>query len=291
MDKVNIGYLNAVLEDPRPDDEKKYDFKHENLFMGTPVQWVETPQSQWKRYNQRNQNRSYSCVMQSSAKALETMNVKVNSAIVYKLRSNYPSEGMYLKNAGDILYHTGTTTEDKAPSQNMNESQMNSATIPKTDIKVSGYRTFINHRNIDSIAEAIDAHGHCVLTFVSNGDEWDEPNCTPVYKGQPTTFGHAICAVDYTLINGVKCLICEDSSGQWSSPDGLRIITEDFLKQRATGAIYYLGVTEEIHETIVTPNATIDTIKPATWWATFKDLLTKMGIKFKETIGAVWTKK
>ena len=64
---------------------------------------------------------------------------------------------------------------------------------------------------------------------------------TPVYLGTPVTFGHAVCATDFSLVNGVKTLCCRDSAGQFSSPTGIRLITEDFLNKRCRGAMYFLG--------------------------------------------------
>lgn len=229
---------NAVLKDPRAQQDKEKDHIHEDLFSGFPAVWSEKPKNSWRLTTQRNQDGSFSCVKQSSATAIETLLGKVISAAGYKLREDKTRGGMYLQNCGDIDYNTGTTLEIKAPSENMNDSQMDAIELPLFDIKITGYRTF-SKIDIDSIAEAIQAYGNCILVFHSNPIEWQ---MTPKFvDGAPMTFGHAICAVDFTLINGVKSLICMDSAGQFSSPTGVRIITEDFLNKRCVGGMYYLG--------------------------------------------------
>lgn len=259
----------GVVRDPRKRKEKRKDYKH--ISGSVPIVWKEKSRSEWKRYKQRFQSSSFSCVFQSCAKALETMGCDVMSASEYFWRKNYPTQGAYLQDAGEILRKRYFTSESKSPSQNQNEATMNVIKPLDTFMGITGY-AFVAPKNINQIAEAIEAYGHCVLTFESNGDEWKE---TPICKGTNTTFGHAICAVDYALVNGVKTLICEDSSGQWTSPDGSRLITESFLSKRNTGAMYFTGLVDHsvkeepvIHK-VVTPNATVNTLGTPTFWQRF----------------------
>lgn len=231
---------NGVAPDTRTPEEKTKDHLHEQMYGGMPAVWRDiSNHHDWKLPSQRNQDGSNSCVMQSSATALEKFIGKTISASVYKLRRNAPEVGMWVQDAGDILYNTGTYYEDSVPSQNLPDSQMDATKLPQpTIVKATGYRTFIDQKDIDKIAEAIQAYGNCVLTFGSNSAEWQ---IKPIYNGNPATFYHAICAVDFGLMDGEKVLICRDSAGQYSSPTGFRIINDEYLNQRATGAIYYLG--------------------------------------------------
>lgn len=226
----------AVLPDPRPQELKEIDYTHEVHYGGLPVVWQE--KTDYKLPSQRFQNGSYTCVMQGSASSIEVLLGKIFSAAPYQLREG-GGQGMYLQNAGDILYKIGTEFEINIPSQNMNDAQIDALRLPEImKVKVTGYRTFSDYKNIDAIAEAIQAYGQCNITFGSNHEEW---KITPQYLGTPITFYHNICAIDYCLRNGVKTLVCRDSAGQDSSPAGIRFITQDFLSQRGTGAIYYLG--------------------------------------------------
>ncbi len=238
----------GVVKDPRESYEKVLDYQHP---YGAPiVSWIEKPQSAWKRYKQRNQINSFSCIGQATAKAKEVLTGVVHSAHpIYRRRKNYAGEGMWLQDAGDIHKNLYTTTEVLDPSENKNEVDLNKDITAQTYLGVEAY-VFCSPKNIDQIANAIDTYGQCALTFESNGGEW---KLVPQYLGTPITFGHCICAVDRTLYNGKKALICEDSAGQGSSPDGLRIITEDFLVKRCTGAMYF---TKAIDHTPIAPQPT-----------------------------------
>ena len=231
----------AIRDDPRSPEAKALDHTHEKLYSGLPAVWLEKLQSQWKLPSQRNQDGSTSCLFQSGATALEVMTKKIESAIFFNERADPTQGGSFLGDVGDILYKPtkGTVLESVCPSQNMNDAQMASVVLPPLDVHITGYRMIADPTNIESIAEAVQAYGNCILVFDSNNDEWQ---VTPVYLGTPTTFGHAICAVDFTLINGVQYLICRDSAGQFSSPQGYRLISSAFLQARCRGAMYLCGV-------------------------------------------------
>jgi hypothetical protein len=229
----------AILLDPRPITEQEKDHTHEEMYGGMPANWVEKPQSTWRLPSQRNQDGSFSCLFQSAASAMEQFNKLVISAAVYQLRKDPTQEGDYLQDVLDILYNKGTVIEVQAPSQNMSDPQIDAVVLPTfLNLTITGYRT-IGTITMEAIAEAVQAYGNCILVFSSNTQEWQ---VTPVYNGQATTFGHAICAVDFTLINGQQRLVARDSAGQFSSPQGYRLLTQDFLNARCRGAAYILGV-------------------------------------------------
>jgi hypothetical protein len=231
---MNNFIPDGALIDTRPIEEKSLDHLH-TAGLVTP-NWVE--KTSCKRFTQRNQDGSFSCVMQSCAKAIEVLTGKVISATPYFWRKNYPNGGMWLQDAGDIMRNRYSCLETSSPSQNQSEVQMNTIKQLTTNIGCTEYKQIVNPNNIEQIAEAIEAYGQCVILSSSNSDEWQR---VPKYLGTPTTFNHAICAVDYGLFSGLKAIFCEDSAGQWSSPDGLRIITQDYLSKRAFGAMYFLG--------------------------------------------------
>ena len=239
----------GVAIDPRPETEKALDYLHEQKYSGLPVTWVE--KSIWKLPSERIQDGSSSCVAQSHASAIEVLTNKIISAGTYKLRSNFPEQGMWLQNMGDIAKNTGIVAEIELPSQNLNEIQMNNLNLPTSyTIKATGY-AFCS-KNIDQIAEAIQAYGNCLLTFNSNSSEW---NITPTFLNGTTTFGHCILGVDYGFKSGVKVIACRDSAGS----SRIRYITEDFLINRNTGAMYFTGTTV----TPVTPK--LDLSDPKQW--------------------------
>jgi hypothetical protein len=244
----------AIRPDPRTPEAKAKDHTHEKLYSGLPAVWLEKPQSTWKLPSQRNQGTSLSCLFQSGATALEVFNKQIDSAGYYVLRADPTQGGSYQGDVGNILYNKGTILESVCPSQNMGESAMDAIVLPPVlNIKITGYRIISDPTNIELIAEAVQAYGNCGLVFDSNNDEWQ---ITPVYLGTPTTFGHSIEAVDFTLINGTQYLICRDSAGQWSSPQGYRLISSAFLQARCRGAMYFLGIAPITSTPSPTPSPT-----------------------------------
>lgn len=233
----NEIYSDGLAKDPRTEEKKALDYQHSDLAGAVLVNWVEKPTTVWRNYFPREQDGSLSCVGQSCAKAFEILGSGAESAHpIYRNRANYPSGGMWLQDAGNICKNVGTTKETLDPSQKLGESQMNlPCDVVKTN-KAHGY-VFVNHKNIDSIAEAIELNKHCILIFHCNKKEWID---VPKYLGEEINFGHCVCAVDYFLYEGQKVLCIEDSTGHFNSFDkkGQRLIIEDFLKARCSGGMY-----------------------------------------------------
>lgn len=233
----------GALQDTRPQAERNCDWQHSDIAGNVLPNWIE--KTTWKKYIPREQNGSLSCVGQSCAKAIEVLLGEVESAHpIYRSRNNYPNGGMWIGDAGDICKKIGTTLETLDASQSQHESEMNRDITVNTPTKVLSY-IFAQPKDIDSIASAIEASGHCILIFHANGNEWKEK---PVYNGKEINFGHAVCGVDYALVNGEKCIIIEDSASRITSIDtlGQRIITEDYLKARCDGALYLLPIMPKI---------------------------------------------
>ena len=231
-------YNDGLVEDVRTDELKSRDYRKPET--GLPITWAEKPESMWKHYIPRQQLTSLSCMSHAGAKAFETLNKKENSAHpVYRSRSNYPQSGMFLADLGSLYKNIGTTLESLDISQNQNEIQMNRSIMPYTASKVGGY-FFVAPDDINAIAEVIEVYGNCILVIHGNRDEW---TAIPEYNGLEENFGHGICIVDYFYYGGKKVLLAEDSTAHFASFDknGTRLITEDYLKKRAAGAMYFVN--------------------------------------------------
>lgn len=63
----------------------------------------------------------------------------------------------------------------------------------------------------------------------------------PVTLTGPNVARHSVAAVDYTLYNGKKALIIEDSWGLDSGIEGQRVITEDFFNARCWFAAHFMN--------------------------------------------------
>ena len=238
----------GLLEDNRDELAKSKDYLSTDaeLASATPLVWKEIPESQWKAYPARNQWKTSTCVAQAAAKALYVLGYDVVSAHPpYRGRKNFPGEGMYLYDVGDLIKKPGTVLESIAPSQMKLEADMNADlnAIVKDELKYTQAKgftyVFIGKTNtwFEDIAQKIEEHGHCLLTFGSNYGEWTS---IPAVNGD-VKWGHCVCAIDYVMYKGKKYLVIEDSWGANATEfDDRRLISEEFLMARGTGAMYFL---------------------------------------------------
>src|SRR3990167_810915 len=240
MIEFNLG----IVDDPRPQEQKAKDFKHSEVAGDIILEWKEKLPSEWKKYKQREQDGSLSCVAQATAKAVEILNSQVMSAHpIYRARENFPGGGMWTKNCGEIWRKQGSTLESIDPSQNQNETQMNRDVVPFFPIKMGGYA--FPKVDIEEIAEAVELHKQCTLLIRANKNEW---TAIPKYNGKVADFGHEVCAVDYFLYEEKKAILIEDSAYPHTSisQTGQRILKEEFLLKRCENAMYLIPLSNFI---------------------------------------------
>ena len=234
--------------DTRSEQEKSKDYKFEELVANTiPVNWVEKPASEWRKFPIFNQNGSGSCVAQTMAKLMGIMYwlkngiyVHFSSAHIYQRRSNRPIGGMAGVEAFNIA-RQGVTLEELAPSQNLNDAQMDAVNVEDYKQKVGeifkiGNFLVVPIGDIDTVASIIQTTQKGVMVwFYFKNDEW---TTRPTVKYPEldvrgaTTARHSVTAVDFALVGGKKCLIISDSWGSSYGQAGQRIIDEDFFKAR-----------------------------------------------------------
>lgn len=245
---MNNEEYTGVLLDSRPEEAKSKDFNTMNLEFAsaTPLNWVEKDVPEWVNYPSRNQVNSSSCVAQAFAKALFTMGLSITSAHpIYRSRKNFIEKGMWLYDGADILKKQGTVLEAQSQSQMLGEDEMNraisdevKAILNTTPTKIGGY-VYVARNDFNGIAQAIADNKHCVITVQSSYPEWTS---IPVVQGTPN-WGHAVCAVDYILYKGKKYIVIEDSWGSNATEfDDRRLLSEEFINARCTGAMYLLPV-------------------------------------------------
>jgi hypothetical protein len=239
---------NGALMDERSEEEKAKDFKFEEIVTATaPVVWVEKPATSWRKFPIFNQDGSGSCVAQTMAKILGVMywlknNVYVHFSAthIYQRRANKPQGGMAGVDAFKIA-QDGATLEVLTPSQDMSDEQMDGIKIEKYKEDVGKIFKLGNYimgpvKDLETIASIIQETGKAVMVwYYFKHSEWTD---VPEIKyptldlNGATTSRHSVTAVDFTLYNGKKCLIIEDSWGPNYGKGGQRIITEDFHNAR-----------------------------------------------------------
>lgn len=283
---------NGIVEDPRSEEQKALDYKHEDLAMGEiPLNWIEYNEKHLKSYLIQNQDGSLSCVAQGTSKILAIHEVKEGRnytqlcpKFIYDLRSNYPGGGMWLPNALDIACKYGTCKESLLPCDMKGETFMNdkSMIVAKHNDDAKNYKGkfyFEITGGIDKIAEVMEQGYGVLLGFRFDYDEWtDVPT---IHSDSKQALGHAVAAVDYCLYNGEKALIIEDSWGVGYGKGGRRIITDTFLKARC----FYAGYVTSLPNYIFTK-----TLKFGSRGLDVKMLQQKLGITSDGIFGLL-TKK
>ena len=245
----------GALIDTRTEEQKEKDYKFGEIVSSIePVNWIEKPQSSWRKFPIFNQNGSGSCVAQTLRKLygvylwLKTnYYVDISASHIYQRRANKPAPGM---GGTDVftIGQQGTTLNSFASSDNMTDAQMDNVSVNDFMIKVGqvfklGKYVVVSPTDIDTIASIIQATGKAVMVwFYFTYKEWGNipeilnPNLD---RFAQSTLRHSVAAVDFTLINGKKALIIDDSWGLSQAMNGQRVITEDFFNARNFFAAHF----------------------------------------------------
>lgn len=241
-------FLDGARIDTRSEGEKAKDIQFKEIVASVaPVVWVEKPGVSWRKFPIFNQDGSGSCVAQTMAKIMGILYYIKNSVYVhfsathiYQRRSNKPQGGMSGVECFEIA-KTGATLEVLVPSQDMNDTQMDGIKIEKYKEDVGkifkiGEPVYGPIKDIETVASIIQQTGKAVMVwYYFDNNEWTD---MPVVLNPalnlyaPGTARHSVTAVDFTLYQGKKCLIIEDSWGPNFGKGGQRIITEDWHKAR-----------------------------------------------------------
>ena len=232
--------------DTRSDTEKAKDYKfRETVSFAAPVNWVEKTPDQWRRFPIFNQDGSGSCVAQTEAKELGIMQwlkhqhyVHFSAADIYQGRSDKSQGGMSAIDARSRAQR-GVTLEELAPSQGLNDSQMDAVPVEEYMKEVGAVFSVPNYLedpigDIETVASIIQTTGKGVMTwFYFLIDEWtDQPAVNHPDLTKETGLRHSVTGVDFGLVNGKKSIIIDDSWGSSYGQAGQRVISEDFFKAR-----------------------------------------------------------
>lgn len=252
MEKI---YQGACL-DTRTEEEKLKDYKFEEIVSSaSPVNWQEKKQSDWRKFPIFDQDGSGSCVAQTMAKLLGIMYwlangiyVHFSATHIYQRRINKPGGGM---NGDDVfkIASEGVTFEDLVSSQKMSDAEMDAVVIPEYKqkvgeiFKISKNWITLPIKDIETVASVLQQTGKGImLWFYFKYDEWDknpDVRYADLELAAPTTSRHSVTGVDFTLYNGRKAIIIDDSWGPKAGTGaGQRIIDEDFFKVRNWFAKY-----------------------------------------------------
>lgn len=263
MAHTQTSFQNGAVEDQRPIKEKEQDFTFDEIVASAdPVDWKEKDRSTWRKFPIFAQNGSGSCVAQTSAKEMGIMRwledgeyIHFSATHIYQQRFNRPNGGMAAVDARRIVRNSGATLEVLAPSQSMTDAEMDGQVIESYKKEVGKVFAVPNYielptGDIDKIASVIQKTGKGVMVwFYFLYKEWTN---VPVIKNKnllrKDALRHSVCAVDYTIYNGKKALIIEDSWGEHYGFEGQRVITEDFFNARNWYAGYLVNFRYQTEE-------------------------------------------
>lgn len=246
-------YGTGALVDPRPYEEKIKDYQAEEVAAFAPVPWREKPQSEWRKFPIFDQDGSSSCVAQSTAKSLGINNfleekefAHLSARDIYARRKNKPSGGMWGQDACEIARSYGATLNALMNGQQLGESEMNRDDDRKPSHEVIGkvYRAanwFALPFDIERIASIVAEGKPAMLFFRFDYGEWDR-EAPIIQPASQKSAHHAITGVDFTLYQGKKAIIIDDSWGQNRGINGQRVVTEEWFNPtfgRITWASYF----------------------------------------------------
>lgn len=237
--------------DIRPETERVKDYSFlEIVSSPNPVQWVEKNEDEIRTFPIQNQSSSFSCVAQALRKVLRVYywlkygrDVDFSATHIYQRRYNKGTGGMSGPDALSIL-EKGVTLNVFVPSDNMTEDEMNNYPIEDIHTEVgelfkTGKAIYLTGKSIDDIASVIQTTQKAVLLFFFfTSKEWSKevPLILDDQLQSSNALRHGVAAVDFTLVDGEKALVIEDSAHFGGK--SRRFITEQFFDKRCFFAAY-----------------------------------------------------
>jgi len=233
--------------DIRPQSEKDKDYTMKEVVASVAaVNWKEKSKSDWRRFEDQDQNGASSCVENTIKKLagimlwLKEKTYLSFSTVYYQLRSNKPGLGMMGVEAFDIWKDNGIPLEQLSPSEKTTDEQLDAMVVDqyKKDIasvfKIGGHLG-IDNGDFETVASVIQQTGKGVMVwFYFTREEWAQEIPKVIDSSLQYTSSnalrHSVTAVDFFLYGGKKYILIEDSAHF----AGLtyHLISEEFFKAR-----------------------------------------------------------
>lgn len=199
------------------------------------------------------------CVEHGGATAIEKKIGKIVSAKPPYEGVGTIGQGTDINDYISWIGSSGTCLESISPSNNIEDADLKAPPMPSDLYFKALSPVFINPADtdvMDQIAETISAGNGVLILLGSNETEYDQENCTPKYiPGTEIEFHHEICGCEAGLIESVENIVNRDPAGQWSSPNGIRYLTQDFIQApgHCTAIVYFQEIVDSTPAVIIPP--------------------------------------
>ncbi len=245
MEEIYLG-----ARDTQTPEQKVMNFSQtEFVSSPAPVVWVEKPKTSWRQFTIRNQNGSGMCVVMTYATemgilALQKYNkwIDFSSTFPYQQRKYPLVSGCTSEDIYSIFPKLGDVFEKDMPSQFISDSAAMQVTRETYFPDLA--KTFTCARieipiNFETVASTVQQTNKGVMVwFHFSFPEWtDIPQVLPT----PITSGHSVTVVDFTLYQGKKYLVIQDSWGLQFAMNGLRLISEEYFNARCFLSSYLMN--------------------------------------------------
>lgn len=243
----------GALLDTRSQEEKERDYKfNEIVASADPVQWTEKKDKDLRVFGHQDQNGQSSCMANAARKTMRVvfkennnLDLDFSSGHIYRRRRNYPEGGMALDDLMSVI-RRGATIYDLAPTDGQTEAEVNALQLKPYMETVGDVFKIANTvdvpvGDIDAVASIIQKTKKAVvLMYYFTESEWSrlypEIKVPGLDVRGNSTLRHGVAAVDFTLRNGVKHLVIDDSA-LFSGLDR-RFVSHVFHSKRNYGAAY-----------------------------------------------------
>lgn len=244
---TNQSRPTGALVDERPDAEKANDPTFaEVVGSAAPVAWQEKWPDAIRRFPDQDQKQSFTCGANALSKseavhfAQKYGYLPFSRPDIYQRRSNMPAAGMAMWDMFDIaskgLVPTSFTAEK--PERLFQDSDYEALPIDRWAKGLEPFKVRGNVKlpaDVEAIASVIQQTGKApvALTYFTAG-EWSKEIPYIVESGMrvgdPSALRHFVAITDFTLYNGRKYLVVEDSA--WFGGYRRRLASEEWVRER-----------------------------------------------------------
>lgn len=255
-------YYTGANIDPRLAQQTMADWTHEELGTATVFSYLTTkPQPVFPYEDQQGTNE---CGPHAATLAMGANEVRSGQAFArlskdffYRLRSNFPTAGMYLKELGSVASGSGSCLQTTVPTSSSDDFANLLVLTDQMKAEAAIYRQghyfqINNYEDIDALAELINGENTAVVLFIyATYREWAQEY--PVILDNPSVsvapIRHFVCAVPQGayMEGDTRYLTIQDSAHFGGQV--IRRLSADFIANRCIGALYFRDLILTPHQT------------------------------------------